>query len=590
VPLSNRMITLAVICTLTIAGCSQNSVNEKMSQKPIKATSAQSDEPQTATQQTSNKAPNKTIAPETLYDLLIAEMGGKVNRLEIALGNYMRQAHLTKDPAVIERYAKIANYMQASQATLDATQLWLKIDPKNVEALTLMLVYQIGQGSLKEQEEALHKLLRQTADLDLLLLEQQLNASSNEQRIVFLQVLEKLTNNRSAQYKDNANLWYLMAKTQSLLDRPNEVITSVQQQHKIDNQFLPSYILLVDAYEKTNQVDLAEKALKKLTTLDPANKKVRLYYARLLVRSQKYKAALNEFESLVKDFPTDYDLQLTSGVLAAQSGQFTTAMAYFQGLLDKNHRTNETLLQIAIIQELQNNPKEAITNLLLITPSDFFQEARFKAAKLTADQGKVDEAILILEEAAKQQALASELYTISIAELYSEYGQSEKALKHLNNAIKKSPDIPSFLYSRAILLSELNQHQASEADLRKVLKLKPDNVAALNALGYTLVDRNIRLDEASVLLEKAHKLSPNDAPILDSLGWLEYRLGNLAKAKKRLREAFDILKDHEIAAHLGEILWLVGEQSEAKAIWNEGLKLKPDSQILKDTMQRLIKQ
>ena len=173
-------IKLLTLSLLALSGCSSLPQSDTSPEKAKEIMAAET---------VKTEVPKKTIAPETLYDLLIAEMGGKSNRLEIALGNYMRQAHMTKDPAVIERYAKIANYMQAHQATLDATELWLSVEPENVDALHLMLIHPIGQGSVDEQQKALQALLDVSTDINILMIEQQLNASSETQREAFKQVL-----------------------------------------------------------------------------------------------------------------------------------------------------------------------------------------------------------------------------------------------------------------------------------------------------------------------------------------------------------------------------------------------------------------
>lgn len=581
----NKKAILSVVTSLSLFAVHGCSTTTEITSMPTEATSSQMANQDDGTSDV-GQATKPSIAPETLYDLLIAEMGGKVNRLEIALGNYMRQAHLTKDPAVIERYALIASYMQAHQATLDATKLWLEVEPNNVDALHLMLAYQISQKNGARQEAALRDLLQQTNDINLLLIEQQLNATSDSQRLLFHDVITKVFADPDTDYENNAQLWYLKAKTNSLTQRHDLVITDVEQLQKLEKKFMPGYILLVDAYEKTGQLDEAEQSLKRLTRLDPDNKKIRIYYARLLVRQQKMKQANAEFADLLNRFPDDLDLKLTAAALAIQANQFDQAMSYLDELLRAGHRTNEVLIQMALVYGQQDDTVEAINKLLQVTPSPFFQEARLEAARLQAPKD-IEAAIDTLQQAAQLQPKAQLLYTISIAELLAQNKQADRGLEYLNDAIAQSPREPSLLYSRAILNTEMDNFSDAETDLRKVLKLVPDNVAALNALGYTLADRDTRLDEAKILLDKALLLSPNDPPILDSMGWLEYRQGNLHTARQLLEKAYKLMKDHEIAAHLGEVLWFLGEKSEAQQIWQEGLELKPDSVLILKTLERL---
>lgn len=578
---------LCTLLTLTFTGCASLKNQDITSDPKTIATEKATIESLSENKNEPKKPQKKPIAPETLYDLLIAEMGGKVNRLEIALGNYMRQAHLTKDPKVIERYAKIASYMQAAQATEDATQLWLSIEPENIDALHLQLIMQMGQADSQKQEQALREILAQTDELNLLIIEQALNSGSEEQRALFHNVIAALFDDTSQQFRENEHLWYLKAKSNSLNGHHSDVILDVKKLHRLNKNFLPSYVLLVDAYEKTNQLEKAQKSLENLIRLDPTNKKIRLYYARLLVRLEKFSKAEQEFSTLIELYPEDLDLLLTAGVLASQSGSTAKARAYFERLLAVPYRTNEALFQLGLLEEQAGNIDEAITALLRITPSAVYQEARFRAAQMQSAQGDLNAGLQTFSDAAILQPNAKHLYIIGSVELLAEAQQFDQALSLITEALEESPEELNLLYSRAILYSQMDRHSQSEKDLRKVLSKAPNNVAALNALGYTLADRNIRLDEAQVLLDKAIKLSPNDPPILDSLGWLAFRKGDLNAAKSLLEEAYSLLQDPEIAAHLGEVLWLLGNQKRAIQIWNEGLELKPNSPIILETMKRL---
>ncbi len=572
-------IKMLLVSILALSGCSsmpQSSDHEKTVQAESASKVAEKVEIQ-----------KKPIAPETLYDLLLAEMGGKNNRLEIALGNYMRQAHMTKDPAVIERYARIANYMQAHQATLDATQLWLDADPDNIDALHLMLAHQISQGTAESQELALRNLLQQTKDLNILLIEQQLNASSDIQRQAFQKTLSNILKEQNSDYTKEYELWYLKAKSESLLGQYDKVIADAEQTQSLKSDFLPAYVLIVDAYEKTNQIDLALKNLEKLTKMDKDNKKVRIYYARLLIKTEKFEKAKDEFKDLEKIFPEDLDIKLTYGVLCAETGDQKEALDIFQELIDQGYRSDEALIQTAILQEKNDEVAEAINTLLEVQPSPFYQEARFKAATLMSNTD-IGKALDILDEGAQVQPDAELLYSVFTTELLAKQNQKEKALQFISKKIGANPEAPSLLYTRAMLLTELQQNTEAEKDLRSVLKVNANNLAALNALGYLLANENKKLEEAETFLKKALQLSPNDPPIMDSMGWLEYRKGNLNEALEYLEKAYAQLKDHEIAAHLGEVLWKLDQQEKAKQIWQEGLKVNPESKVLKDTMQRFM--
>ena len=167
--------------------------------------------------------------------------------------------------------------------------------------------------------------------------------------------------------------------------------------------------------------------------------------------------------------------------------------------------------------------------------------------------------------------------------------QYQESLELLTDGIEQYDEDPALLYSRALVAERLNQQELFETDLKKVIEVQPDNSHALNALGYFLVDRNLRLSEAEVYLEKAHELSPDDAAITDSLGWLYYRQGRYVDSLKLLRKAYAAFPDAEIAAHLGEVLWVSGDQVEATKVWEEALQDAPDDDLLNSVMKKYIR-
>jgi tetratricopeptide (TPR) repeat protein len=178
------------------------------------------------------------------------------------------------------------------------------------------------------------------------------------------------------------------------------------------------------------------------------------------------------------------------------------------------------------------------------------------------------------------------LYLIE-SEAWASRGQTERAWQVIGQALQQFPDDTNLLYTRAMLAEKRGDLGGLERDLRNIITREPDNATALNALGYTLADRTTRYAEAKQLVELAHQINPEDPAILDSLGWVNYRLGNLDDAERYLRQALAKFPDHEVAAHLGEVLWARGKQSEARGIWGDALAQQPDSPILRDTLRRL---
>jgi tetratricopeptide (TPR) repeat protein len=201
-------------------------------------------------------------------------------------------------------------------------------------------------------------------------------------------------------------------------------------------------------------------------------------------------------------------------------------------------------------------------------------------------QSKTTVAINSLDEAMGSMPAEKARFTMAKSEVLANANRTEDAIDVLNAGLKEFPDDTNMLYSRAMLREQLDDFAGMEMDLRQVLDLQPNNSAALNALGYTFADRNQRLNEAWELIEKAYNLNPSDPAIIDSMGWIKYRMGETQVALDYLRKAYEAFDDQEIAAHLGEVLWVTGNKEEAAIIWRNALEKNPDSKKLKEVMDR----
>ena len=219
----------------------------------------------------------------------------------------------------------------------------------------------------------------------------------------------------------------------------------------------------------------------------------------------------------------------------------------------------------------------------------FYFQAQLAEGRILADKGELDNALdhlgrIIVGSTAEQ----AQIYLVE-EEMLRDAGQMHQALKVLNAALIDIPDDPGLLYARGLIAAQLKHLREHERDMRRLIQINPDNAHAYNALGYTLADESVRLDEALLLIEKAIELQPNDPFILDSLGWVHYRLGDYDLAIGYLRQALEFRPDPEIAAHLGEVLWRRGELESARDVWSDGLTYEngEDNEVLRETIKRL---
>jgi tetratricopeptide (TPR) repeat protein len=332
---------------------------------------------------------------------------------------------------------------------------------------------------------------------------------------------------------------------------------------------------------------LALKRLAAFLERHPKAREVRMSYARVLVAERKYTESRIEFQTLSKDFPNNVDVVFAVGVLSLQLQDYALAEANFKRLLVLPYRDKNTArLHLGQIAEEQKNYPEALRWYDEVEGGEQYLQAQIRHALVLSKQGKLDAARAHLRQIDVNSDQARVQLLLTEAQLLRDANQPREAFDLLGNALQSMPDQPELLYDYAMLAEKLERLDLLEANLRKLISLQPDRAHAYNALGFSLADRNLRLPEAQGLLEKALELAPDDPFIIDSMGWLMYRMGRHQQALEFLRKAYTTRPDAEIAAHLGEVLWVAGQRREAEKIWLEAAKKTPDNDALNSTIKR----
>lgn len=527
--------------------------------------------------------PTRPFTRDTLYELLLAEFAGKRNRADVALGKYLKQAHETRDPQVVERAAYIARYLGAHQATLDAAILWIDIEPENPAPRSLAATELIRFGKLDDAMNQIDTLVNMGGDLNFEFLLQATRTSDMDTRKRVLTKLREFTGKR-----DDAKLWFAAGSLEAMNGNHQQAINDFDSALAIDDDYSNAILARTQSMIALGQQQDALNYLAKQCDKHPRNKRLGITHARYLIQYGKLQEAQTQFEKLVQVFPDDGDLVLSLALLSWENKLKDEAVQYFNQLIAMNYRTEEAYLYLARIAESEKRYSDAEGYFSKIGSGPNYPSARIQLALMYADQKRTADAVRILDDAITTDARNSLKYQLAKSEVLAHAEQNHDAIAVLDQALAKHPDETSLLYSRAMLKEKVGDFDAMEADLRRVLELQPNNSAALNALGYTFADRNERLSEAWELIERAYTLNPNDPAIIDSMGWIKYRLGENQVALDFLRQAYEAFRDQEIAAHLGEVLWMTGNREEAMRIWQQSLQENPDSKILRDVMQRFL--
>jgi Flp pilus assembly protein TadD len=317
--------------------------------------------------------------------------------------------------------------------------------------------------------------------------------------------------------------------------------------------------------------------------IEPQDEKIAMVYAELLKRNDELKTA----QQVLAQLPDTPDMRFTRIIFAMDAGDTESAESLYAGFYSVQYDDeSEAAFQAAQSAELLQRQREAIDWYKQVSGEKSIR-ALLRQAFLLAGLGNVEEARNLLVElrAGADTEIISQSYQAE-AQILQEAGDTEQALELLNDGLKSQPGDISLRYMRALMAVAVGQLDLAEKDLRLIIAEQPDNAAAINALGYTLADLTERYDEAEKLISQAYELQPDDASIVDSMGWISYRLGRLPEAENYMREAWKMMRNAEIAAHLGEVLWARGQKDEARATWQLGMQLESDNETLIGTMRR----
>ena len=523
-----------------------------------------------------------SFSEETVFSLLSAELAGQRDRFDIALGNYLTQARKTQDPGVSERAFRIAEYLGADQPALETALLWARNAPGDLDAQRAAAIQLARNGQYDESLVYMEKVLQGQGDTHFDFLALSAADTDENTRRGLLQSFERLL----AKYPGNGQLIFGKALLMQQDGNTEGALGLLEDNPPQEGEIAPILLRarLLAALDRGDEaMPLLEKNLKKI----PDDKRLRLTYARMLVEQNRMDDAKVQFATLVQQYPDDDELRYSLALVCLEGKAWDEAYSYLQELVERGSHVDSARLNLGRIAEERGDPQAALDEYAQVGPGTDFLPAQLRQADILIANGRADEASRRLAEARDAQPdYAIQLYLIE-AETLANNDKTQSAWLVLQNAIKQNPDDLNLLYTRSMLAEKRNDLAQMEKDLRAILAREPNNAMALNALGYTLSDRTTRFDEARVLIERAHQLNPEDPAVLDSLGWVNYRLGNLDDAERYLRSALERFPDHEVAAHLGEVLWANGKQREARKIWGKALQEQPDSPILRSTILRL---
>ncbi|MBI1423360.1 MAG: tetratricopeptide repeat protein [Gammaproteobacteria bacterium] len=572
---------------LILAACgAMPAQNGGTSQPAAPATNAQPATPATSkpAEVEKTEAPAETdLSPDVLYRLLTAEIAGQRGQIHTAVRQYLAAARESRDPAVAERATRIAVYARDDASALKAAELWAELQPQSIEAHQVAAAMYVRAGNTQKAHEQLEQIVadnkhsdRQTFMLITALL------SKEKDKKVALQVMQELVATR----QDNPDALYAYAQLALLVGDLDAAQKAAEQVRKLKPDWADTHILLSNIlYRQGHKVEAMAK-LKAAVDAYPDNTTLRDYYARRLVDEKRYKEAQEQFQALLEHAPNNHEAEYALGLLAMQLHDLNTAEEHFQHLVDIKNRVNEASYYLGQIAEQRDKQAKAIRLYEAVTDGQYQVDAQIRIALIEARLGKVEKARERLHDIQPESAELEQRLYLAEGEILTQAKRYQEAFDLYNEALVKMPDNLSLMYARALSAEKLDKIDIALEDLKKIVQADPNNVQALNAYGYTLVDRTDKVMEGYKYIQQAYSMQADDPAILDSMGWANYRLGKYPEAIKYLRKALETLKDPEIAAHLGEVLWVSGDHEQARDVWEAARRETPSHKMLLDVIKR----
>jgi len=531
------------------------------------------------------------LSEELMFRYLSAEIALQRGNAFSAYATMLSIARSTSDPRLARRATEMAMSGSLPAEALKAARVWHEIAPHSEEASQVLLGLQLQSNRPDEAKQSLAAMLSGSSPTTLPL------AIGNVQRL-----LSRLPDRARAAsllkellepYRDAVDARLALAQMAMVSGDRAAAIKELQNTlTKFPASEMAALMLAQIAEDKAEATKTLVDFLKK----NPKAREVRLAYSRMLFEQGKIVDAKKEFKTLLQQTPNDQTALYALGLLSAQSNEMADAEKYLSTYIanlkdqpDRERDATQALMVLAQIAEDRSDEAGVIKWLQLVPElgQSGAVNATIKRAQLQAKAGKLDEARKLLNEADVNNDDERVKLIIGEAQLLKESGKLGDATRLIEDALELYKNNIDLLYELAMLAEKNQQFDLMESTLRKVIQLAPDSQHAYNALGYSLADRNLRLQEAHDLIKKALSLAPEDPFIMDSMGWVEFRLGRLERAEELLRRAFAIKADPEIAAHLGEVLWVLGREEEAKKLWRNAGGKDSKNDTLKSTLKRL---
>ena len=576
-----KLHCLWIVLTATLGACTRPAVSPEQPTESVPESAPAQPEAAGQPPQPAGK-PEQLTAP-LLYGVLLGEIAGQRGRMDVSAASYLRAAQQSDDPRIAARALKIAVYAKQPKMALQAARRWVELAPDSAEARQMLAVLALRENQQQEAIEQFEYLLQHNTAATGSPYQTLLALLAREpDRERALKVMEQL----AALRPDDPEAHYAYARLAVHAENWPLAEREIARSLELRPDWAQALILQAQVSIKQDRGDEARARMEAALQRLPDDMELQMAYARLLVDLEDFGAARKQYRRLLKKQPDNAQVVYSLALLTLESGDLKESGKLFEKLVKLDFQTQQAYYYLGAIAEEQKKPKRAMQWYRKVDKGDHWIEVQIRMARLEAQENEVDAARERLRRLRLAQPGQTQRLFLVEGEILAGIDWYDEAYRLYSEYLETRPDDLEILYARSLIATHLDRIDQAESDLRAVLKQEPDNARALNALGYTLADRTDRYEEALGYIQKAYAQTPEDPAVIDSMGWVLYRLGRLQEARAHLQKAYDMTGDSEIAAHLGEVLWQMGERDAARALWNKARKATPGDPVLEETVRR----
>ena len=573
--LTKRYGLNAAICAfLAVSGCTtQPVVDEHVDQ------SAGQD-----VESAASGLPNVELDSELLYHLLLGELAFQRGDFETASKALSTAATQSRDYRLAEHATRVSLRAKDYNRAQKSARLWSELRPQDSAPLEIIAMALVEDGQIDAAQVVVEDLLDRkgkTPGTVYRRLAELLSRQPNHQGALGL--MSRLVDLNL----EDPEIYYAQAYLADRLNESDLVIESIDRALALKPGWEEAALakaahLAGDQEQEESVIAFSEGFLNDY----PDSNRLRLYYARFLVDRGELAQGLDQFVILIEREPGNADVLYAAGLLAIQLEQYEDAEHYLAQNLQLRPGNDQVRLYMGQLAIEREDYADALELYKAVQSESFYFEAQLSITDILSESDGVDAALEHLETLYPVNQEEYVRWVLAKEQVLRKVKRLDEAKAVLDSAVGRYPEDNELIYARGLLAAQLNLLDVHEQDMRKLLVKDPENAHALNALGYTLADTTDRYEEAQSLIEQALSIRPEDPFILDSMGWVQYRLGNHSDAISYLERALTKRNDAEIAAHLGEVLWVNGDEARAREIWQLGLEQGPENDVLLNTIKK----